>query len=86
MAQRGISNAQFFNPGLDEEKLPQEGTFELVVSGPAHQRGPTVARKAGGPGGAAPDRLCGVSRPSKTGAHALSVTQHLPWARLPCCR
>ncbi|KAL4447828.1 hypothetical protein ABPG75_005047 [Micractinium tetrahymenae] len=29
---RGIPNAQFFNPGLDDEKLPQEGTFELVMT------------------------------------------------------
>lgn len=31
-ARRGIPNAQFLNPGLDDEKLPQEGTFELVMT------------------------------------------------------
>lgn len=31
-SRRGATNVQFLNPGLDDEKLPQEGTFELVVS------------------------------------------------------
>lgn len=31
-SRRGATNVQFLNPGLDDEKLPQEGTFELVMT------------------------------------------------------